>query len=200
MSRICVATLILSLTLGVVSFANAAPPAKLPKLTGGGIAENNNSGGGDDLYTHFAFNAQATEEGEPREFVPFSVDALDYPAKGQVQLKNVLADDPSETDSQVHGEVVCIANLGPSIDVDGGGDPANNVWEIRFLITKLKADGEEIDLFELPPLYGSLFVQDNGKTDFEDESFSNPLTPECLANPFFQLEPVINGNIVVHKQ
>jgi len=91
-----------------------------------------------------------------------------------------------------------MASLGASAFVDAGGNPVLGVWEIRFEITKLVIAGENQDLSQSPPLYGSIFVQDGGKTDFMDESFSNILNPNCLVNPRFELEPVTQGNIVVH--
>jgi hypothetical protein len=190
--------------------ADAAPEPKLPKITGGGVAQNFNSVspfGTVELETTLGFNAQATEEGVVVPFDPFGVDALDYPAKGQIQMKNTLADDPSVTVSQLHGEVVCIANLGPAGLIDGDdpndddvADPLGDVWEIRFEIVRASADGEDIELPPFP-IYGSIYVQDGGKNDFVDESFAaeNLAEPDCVLNPFFGLEPLLNGNITVHE-
>ena len=196
--------------LGVAFVVNAAPKPKLPKITGGGVAENLNAGPEfPETLQHFSISAHATAEAEPAIFpAPFfpSVVAADYPAKGHVNLRNVLADNQSVTVSQTQGDVVCIANLGPSVDVDGDGNPELNVWEIRFQITKSQIandDGEleEVDLSQFPPLYGSIYVQDGGKEDFIDENFERDLllNPDCVVNPFFGLEPVTHGNITVHN-
>src|SRR5437016_1828116 len=93
----------------IAAIAGAKPQEKAPLITGGGAAQNFNAGPTfPDTYTHFAFTAQATATGEVLPFPPFQVNAIDFPAKGQVELRNVLADDNSVTTSQLHGEVVCM--------------------------------------------------------------------------------------------
>jgi hypothetical protein len=179
---------IVSLTVG--GGVQAKSGDKLPKITGGGQTENTNSGGPDQTGSG-GFNAHATAPG----VVEGSGDdqTTEFPAKGQVQAKSV-DNATGETVARIHGEVVCIANYGPS-DGSDGGVVGSDVWEIRFRITKAS--------FELPPdvpTYGSLMVQDNGKDDLADETF-DPLqaeNSECGDATQFQLEPVIHGNIVVH--
>ena len=93
----------------------------------------------------------------------------------------------------MHGNVVCMANLGPA-DAESGGAEGVDVWEIRF----------EIERSDPPqdspvPLYGSLVVQDNGPhNDFADESFANVTSPDCGQVSRYQLEPH-QGQITVHN-
>jgi len=186
----------------IAAFAQAAPS---PKVTGGGVTRNYNSVspyGTAMLLNYSGFNGQATGAGTVVPFPPFAGTATVYPAKGNMQFKVVVEADPSTTVADLHGKVVCIANLGPSAAVDGDdpndaevADPAGDVWEIRFQITKAKG-------VELPPfaIYGSVFVQDGGSADFADETFSAATItdPSCAVNPFFGLEPHLAGNITVH--
>ncbi len=110
-----------------------------------------------------------------------------YEATGHVQARSVPADLGSFL-----ATVVCIANLGPSENLDGkGGVPANDVWEIRIRVTKSST---------LPAgVYGSIFVQDNGKQsgDFADENFDagGLEIVVCGEAPNFLLEE--QGNITV---
>jgi hypothetical protein len=208
MRRVWIAAGLIAAIAAYGQLSNAAPKPKLPKITGGGVAQNFNSVspfGTVELETTLSVSAHATDEADVVTFAPFGVDALDYPAQGQVQLKNTDAD--GNTVSQLHGEVVCIANLGPAGAIDGDdpgddveADPAGDVWEIRFEITRAEADGEDIELPDFP-IYGSLFVQDGGKDDFVDETFDDAtiIFPDCAINPFFGLEPLLNGNITVHE-
>ena len=152
---------------------------QLPSITGGGITLNNNSGFG-EFVAIGGFSARAT--GPAEEGIS--------PARGQVQAKSVPADLGT-----LHAEVVCIANLGRSGDVDGGGDPDNDVWEIRIRVTKSSS---------LPVgFHGSIFVQDNGRgsaVDFADENFDPPPAADngnCGETTKFELEPVLRGSITV---
>lgn len=93
---------------------------------------------------------------------------------------------------KVHGDVVCIANLGPAGDNDAGGNPAEDVWEIRFQIERSDPPG-------LEGFYASLFVQDNGRDDYIDEN-ANPMRatqPNCGEEDQFQLEE-LQGQVTVH--
>jgi hypothetical protein len=189
-----------------LSFAAAlAQAAPNPKVTGGGVTRNYNSVspyGTLHLLTFSGFNGQATGPGVLVPFPPFGVMATIYPGRGQMEWKTVLEDDPSTTLADIHGRVVCIANLGPSGLIDGDdpndaevADPLGDVWEIRFQITRITGQ-----VLPPVPIYGSVFVQDGGQTDFADESFSTAtiLNPSCAVNPFFGLEPHLAGNITVH--
>ena len=181
---------VFSLVLGLALVAGPAQ-AKQPKpptITGGGVAENFNAGGSyPDMLTHFGFNARATGEGTTTTHPLFGTDVTTYPARGQFQVKNVLAADHHTTLSKGHGQVVCIANLGPSSGVDGGGNPTGDVWEIRVGFTDAGTT-----------FYGSFLVQDNGKTDYEDESFANSTSDQCGQVSYFELEPVVKGNVKMH--
>jgi hypothetical protein len=172
-ASILVAGLILSLT-------PAQAASNLPFITGGGHTQNNNSGGGPSAQTGYGgFVARATEE--------TSEDT--YAARGEVQARSAGTED-HQTVARVHGDVVCIANLGPA-DEESGGEPGEDVWEIRFRV-------ERSDV--LPPgVYGSLFVQDNGRDDYADESFDGSLLtdPECGDATEYELEPH-QGQITVH--
>lgn len=185
--------IVVGLVLGAMAApVGAAPKPKLPKITGGGQATNNNSG--HPVFpmqvTQFGFNAQATGPGVSTPHPPWLLQpSVVYPAKGQFQGRNY---DPAtnSTVNQGHGEVVCLANYGPAGTIDGGGDPAGTVWEIRVR-------------FEDPsvapvPFYGSALVQDNGQVDYMDESFANLFNPACGNVVFFELEPVTQGNIQAH--
>ena len=93
----------------------------------------------------------------------------------------------------LHAKVVCIANLGPSSGVDGGGNAANDVWEMRIRVTKTSS---------LLPVgaHGSIFVQDNGRgsgVDFADENFGALGENDCGVTTSFQLERVLQGSITV---
>lgn len=115
-----------------------------------------------------------------------------YPAQGEVQARSATADG-NDTLIKVHGDVVCIADYGPSEDVDGGGNPAEDVWEIRFQITHSDPPGFEGG-------FASIMVQDNGREDFADENAAGSLffNPNCGNVTQFELEP-IDGQITVHE-
>jgi hypothetical protein len=184
MRRVSLVTILL-LMLG----AFAAPvygKSSLPKITGGGQATNNNSGAG-PLTSQYGFNAQATGAGVVTDHPSFAQDSTVYPASGEFQIRNF--DASNTTVSQGHGDVVCVANMGPSSGVDGGGNSTGNVWEIRVAFD---SDGTTV--------YGSFLIQDNGKTDYMDESFAAArlLDPDCGKVTLFELEPVNNGQIKVH--
>ncbi len=152
------------------------PPATLPSITGGGITLNNNSTFGEFVAVG-GFNAQATST---------ATDPL-FPARGQLQAKSV----PDDL-GILHAKVVCIANLGPSSGVDGGGNPDNDVWEIRIRVTK----SSTLSVGD----HGSIFVQDNGRglgVDFADENFGDLGNPDCGVTTGFELEPVLAGSITV---
>ena len=162
-STLPIRLLLLTLLLvGLLAVYAAPTEAKtLPKITGGGTTENFNHGIPvvPPLLSVGGFNARATGPGLGGV----------YSAKGQIQAKAVLANDPSTTLGSIHGTVVCIANLGPSSGVDGGGNPDNDVWGIRFQVTKAKG------AFSVPVgSYGSAFVQDNGKVDSLVKSLCRP--------------------------
>ena len=178
----------LLLTLGVFA-APAYGKASLPKVTGGGQAENNNTGNATFpmQVSQFGFNAQATGDGVVTDHPVFAQNGTVYPARGEFQGRSSEAGNPSNTLSQGHGDVVCVTNMGPASGVDGGGDPAGDVWEIRV---RFDVDGT--------PIYGSILTQDNGKTDYIDESFADPFNQNCGSATFFQLEPVTSGQIKVH--
>lgn len=180
----------LILVMGMLAGSAQASKPKLPKVTGGGQATNNNSGAPVPLVTQFGFNAQATAAGVTTTHPAFATPLTTYPAKGEFQGRNYVASDPSNTVNQGHGDVVCMANYGPSSGVDGGGVETGTVWEIRVR-------------FEDPavapvPFYGSVLVQDNGKVDYLDESFANLFNPACGNVVLFELEPVTQGNILAH--
>jgi hypothetical protein len=170
-----------------LSTAGAAGNGGLPFITGGGHTQNFNSDGspedGPFLTTFGGFNARATAAGE---------DAGEYVADGEVQGRS--SDDAThQTVGKVHGDVVCIANLGPA-EAEDGGVAGSDVWEIRFRV-------ERSDPALPAPAYGSLIVQDNGPhNDFADESFEGSLItdPECGDVTQFQLEPH-QGQITVHN-
>jgi hypothetical protein len=169
-----------------LSTAGAAGNAGLPFITGGGHTQNNNSDGtpedGPFQTTFGGFNAHATEDqGEGQ-----------YLARGEVQGRT--SDDTTHTTiGKVHGDVVCIANLGPA-DSETGGAEGVDVWEIRFKI-------ERSSPVDLPGAYASLFVQDNGpRDDYADENFDQQESgnPDCGNVDEFQLEPH-QGQITVHN-
>jgi hypothetical protein len=172
------AALLAASTLGGVGISGAQAKDGLPFITGGGHNENNNSGNGVEMTTFGGFNAQATED---------MTDGA-YPARGEVQGRTA---GPDGTVAKVHGDVVCIANLGPA-DADSGGAEGVDVWEIRFQVEKSDP--------ELPaPYYASLLVQDNGQDDYADENFdpSAATDPSCGDVTEYQLEPH-QGQIKVH--
>lgn len=170
------------LALIVLAVGSVQAGFKGPKVTGGGQAQNNNSGLGVDLISIGGFNAQATGP----------ADAGEYPAKGQVQAKNVLASDPSTTIAQVHGSVVCMF------------EKRSGVWEIRFKITKSRdANGNRVTTgVAAEGTYASAFVQDNGPgtSDKVDENFAPSAkdNESCGQDLGFGLEPLLAGNIKDH--
>ncbi len=162
----------------------------LPSITGGGVGQNFNSGFCTDCVTHGGFSAKATGAGVGGVLPVFGTAVTVYPARGQFQAKSV----PAVPLGSLHAKVVCIANLGPSNGVDGGGNAANDVWEMRIQVTKSSS--------ALPVgAHGSIFVQDNGKknTDFADENFDPSALGSslCGLTTSFQLEPVLQGSITV---
>lgn len=171
-----VALLITSLLIG---FAPAQGARELPFITGGGRATNNNTGNTEnpDQEGFGGFVARATD-GPDADGV--------YPAEGEVQARSA---DGNETIVKVHGDVVCIANRGN--DGDQGGDPEEDIWEIRFQIER--AD------FPLPdfPVYSSIVVQDNGREDFIDESADQATNRDCGVIDNYRLED-LRGQITVH--
>jgi hypothetical protein len=173
----------------------------LPKITMGGVTRNDNSGVFPDALNMGGLTAEATDVGTVVAHAYFPVSITRYPARGEVEMKTVSAADPSVVFSTVHGKVVCIANLGPSSGIDGGGNPDLDVWEVRFRIERATLNGVPQDLSG-PPVYGSLLVQDGGKTDYADESFAQDLAlvPDCGNVAFFELEPQLKGNIKVHGE
>ena len=186
---VAMALLAASVTAGVS--LGQAKAGGLPFITGGGQNVNLNSGSGTALTNYVGFDARATAAGTPGHGA-FSTTV--YPARGQMQLRT--SDDSShKTVGAAHGEVVCIANYGPSSSAnDAGGVPGHDVWEIRFRITHSATPGAE-------GAYGSLMVQDNGShNDFADESFAGNLLadPSCGDVTRFQLEPH-QGQITVHN-
>jgi hypothetical protein len=181
------ALLALVLIVGLVP-AQAAPP--LPFVTGGGRGENNNSGG-DPQNAYGGFVGRATAEGATRQHAVFGNAITVYPAEGEVQARSATVEG-NETVIKVHGDVVCIANYGPSSGVDGGGNADEDVWEIRFRIERSDPSG-------FADGYSSLLVQDNGRDDYADENAEAGLftNPECGEASQFELEP-IQGQITVH--
>jgi hypothetical protein len=178
-------------TLVGVGLANAqAASAGLPSITGGGHTQNSNSGSGVDQTTFGGFNARATEPGATTDD-----DDVTYTARGEVQGRSSV-DETHETVGKVHGDVVCIANLGPA-DAESGGQEDSDVWEIRFKVERGTAGGVAIPA----GVYASVFVQDNGPhNDFSDENFDSGefTNPECGDVTEFQLEPH-QGQITVHR-
>ena len=166
---------------------------ELPKITGGGWADNDNTLGtpevSPDLATQFGFTAHATSEGDAGTHGIFETPVTIYDARGQFQARNI-DEMTGQTEDKGHGEVVCIANFGPSASVDGGGDPDGDVWEIRVRF-------EHPDLGDV---YGSFLVQDNGKSDYLDENFDGGriTSEECGDTVLFDLEEVEHGQIKVH--
>ena len=181
--------LVIGLVLGLAPAQ--AQSEQLPFVTGGGRTQNNNSGG-EDQYAFGGFVGQATGAGTTSTQPVFGSEITTYPAEGQVQARSATVAG-HETIVKVHGEVVCIADYGPSGDVDGGGNEAEDVWEIRFRITKSDPPGAEGG-------YASIMVQDNGREDFADENASQSLflNPNCGQVTQFELEP-IDGQITVHE-
>jgi hypothetical protein len=195
MKRWAMFVVALAVAMMIAAPASAGPgKARLPKVTGGGVTQNNNSGQPVALLTLGGFQAQATGEGVDDTHDVFGTPLRLFPASGQIQAKSALAIDPSVELGSIHGDVVCMANYGPAQYVDGGGDPAANVWEIRFKVTE-SSDPAFVGLF------GSILVQDNKKVDYQDESFAAQLvfTPTCGLVTYFQLEPMVAGNVTVHK-
>ena len=192
MRRISVLCLVALFALGMILASSSdsnAGPKNLPKITGGGITENGNWDPFDDdeqlLLSIGGFNARATED----------VGSGVYLAKGQIQAKAVVADNPRKAIGTIHGEVVCIANLGADAEVTQGGVAGTAVWEIRFLVTRARGDFT-------PPVgaYGSAYVQDNGAMDYSDENFGPPFDHHCgNETRGFGLERVIAGNLTVHN-
>jgi hypothetical protein len=183
----------------VASLGLALGPANaraLPFITGGGKTENNNTGGEPAEQTAYSgFVAQATGPSQPDSSPDQNFpNTVVYPARGEVQIRSAGTED-HQTVVRAHGDVVCIANYGPSGE-EGGGNEAEDVWEIRFRI-------EQSDpALPLPPetaAYASLLVQDNGREDFADESAEGDLlfNPNCGEVTQFQLEPH-QGQITVH--
>lgn len=172
------------LVLGTVGVA-AAPPTS---LSGGGWANNDNSGSAENpnQQTQFGFSARATDDGETATHPTFGTDVTIYDAEGEFHAANWS--DDGEKLTQATGEVVCIANLGPSSAVDGGGDADAAVWEIRVAFDNPEDEGPDT-------VYGSFFVQDNGHDDYLDESFAQPTSPDCGQTSQFQLEEVLRGQI-----
>lgn len=179
-------------------------------ISGGGEVKNFNSVnpyGTLELTTRFHINARSGSKGEPVEFDPFGVMAVAYPAAGRVSLRNVTVDTGTVV-SALRGRVVCVADLGPSEEVDGDdpndnteADPQTHVWEIRFRIQRAILEGEQLELPDFP-VYGSIFIQDGPSGDFLDENFEemNLDSPDCANNPFFGLEPLIKGAIQVRAR
>jgi hypothetical protein len=185
------AGLLAATTIAGVGLSTAGAAGGLPIITGGGHTQNNNSTGNPDgppfLTNYGGFNAHATEDQGDGSYL----------ARGEVQGRS-SDNETHKTTGKVHGNVVCIADLGAPTDETGGRsaeEGGGNVWEIRFEIERSDP--------ELPgegPFYGSIFVQDNGPhDDFSDESFDqdNILNPECGNIDQFQLEPH-QGQITVH--
>ncbi len=84
--------------------------------------------------------------------------------------------------STLHGTVVCIAE----IDTDE--------YEVRFVVTKSSG------AFAVPVgSYASLFVIDSDPVDMGDENFSDPATTECGVVGGTAHEPIVNGNVTVHR-
>ena len=171
----------LFLMLGALT-APAYGKADLPKLTGGGEAANSDAGAG--ATTQFGFTARATGAGVVTAHPPFAQSSTVYPADGEFQVRSVDAN--NNTLSKGHGDVVCVANFGPSSGVDGGGNPDGDIWEVRVAFD---ADGTTV--------YGSFLMQDNGKVDYMDESFaaSRLLDDDCGEVTQFEVEEVIHGQI-----
>jgi hypothetical protein len=184
-----VCALIAGLVLGLSPVQ--AQSERLPFITGGGRTENNNSGG-EDQYAYGGFVARAVEGGTTSSQPVFGSDVTTYPAQGQVQARSATVAG-NETVIKVHGTVVCIADYGPSSEVDGGGNPDEDVWEVRFEITKSDPPGLEGG-------YASIMVQDNGRDDYADENAASSFfaNPNCGNVTQFQLEPV-DGQITVHE-
>lgn len=190
--------------VGVMSAAHAAKPAGV-KVTGGGVVENNNSGvfPEGDIFNFYGFVAMARGAG-----VTNGNAMIWETAKGQVDAETSDTLEPAENPlATVHGEVVCMADLGPGNTVGhDSADNSNSVWEIRFEIV------DSGGIFQLPvrtcggPCYGSLFVQDNAtpgaQGDLGDENFDIEFIsdPRCNLGQSFELEDVIAGNIKDHTQ
>ena len=167
----------------VFTLAPASGAPALPFITGGGRATNNNSGNPNapEQLGYGGFEARAVEEG---------ADEGEYVAEGEVQARSVNVAN-NETVVKVHGNVVCIANLGNS--GDQGGDPDEDIWEIRFQIERSDPPG-------LEGRYTSIFVQDAGRQDYIDESaeFSLLTNPNCGDASRYRLEP-LRGQVTVHN-
>ena len=111
-----------------------------------------------------------------------------WAAKGQIESKLVVADDPTRDVSTPHGKVVCIALR-----------PATSDYEVRFKVTRSSGD------FAVPVGdYGSVFVKDSGRpsaggTDMVDESFDPAEldNSDCDVVSGSAHEPVVAGNLTV---
>lgn len=181
-----------------------------PTIKGSGTARNFNAEnpyGTLQLVSKYEFNARSTSAGVEATYEPFGVTAIVYEARGEISIKNVLADDRSTVASRLKGRIIAIANLGPSEPIDGDDlndsetvDPEADVWEIRFEIIRAEINGvpQQSPGF---PVYGSIYVQDGADGDFLDESFAQEDLPDpsTLLNEFFGLEPVLRGRIEVDE-
>lgn len=189
---VALALLAASVTAGVgLGQAKAAGHKGLPFITGGGQNANLAPGGGRPSTSYEGFNGQATGPGTAGTGPNASTV---YPAKGQVQIR-ASNDAAHKTVAAAHGDVVCIANYGPSNSSNNfGGKPGGNVWEIRFRVTHSTVPAAE-------DFYGSIMVQDNGPhNDYADEDFQRSLlaNPSCGNVTQAQLEPY-QGQITVHN-
>ena len=151
-------------------------------ITGGGVVQNNNASPA-ELLSIGGFVAKSTGEAGLGGLL----------ANGQLEAKTTPASGPNKALLAIHGEVVCIVNLGQAC---GAGGDDNDVWEIRFMVTKSS------NTDQLPEgAFGSLFVQDNGTPgvfDFGDESFA-AAGPNCAQDVECALEPLLKGNFTVHE-
>ena len=177
MRRLVLLSLAALLAVAIAVPVAAEPPERLPFINGGGVSTNQDSGG----HTYGGFTARATETTDDPDI---------YVARGEVQGR--ATDGENDTVTRIHGDVVCIANLGPA-DSETGGEPGVDVWEIRFRV-------EQSNVPQLVGLYGSAFVQDNGRDDYADENFDEgkATNPACGNTDQYQLEDHVHGNITVH--
>ena len=183
------ALIVICLAYLLAEVAQAGPPGpKPPKITGGGTFQNNNSGISPAGIAQGGVIAQATG---------FAV-GEDYPARGQIQARSVFATELGPVLTQIHGTVVCMRNLGDTVN---GAAPGADVWEIRFKIRRSVIKVPP-GFPPLPPLgpYGSIAVQDNGRggIDMVDETFADSEKPLCVGPGSFTMEPMLGGNIKVH--
>ena len=149
----------------VSGVASAAEPTVV--INGGGIARSNN---------------------EPLQMLAvggFSAMEKKGIAKGQVQIKVVLAADPTISVASIHGKVVCVK--------DHGG-----TWEVRFELSK--ATGAVAGLLGL---HGGIFLSDGGSpganNDMVGEDLNPPFTAQCRDSVPVNLEPLFAGNFTVHQ-